>query len=64
MTTSQLRQIAREAEQKLNWAFAAACYEEAIANYPPISGALTQLDLHSLSQKAKSCRYMAALEAA
>lgn len=60
MTTAQARELAREAEAKLDWAKDAELYQFAVDNYPAHNGSQLAIhDIERLQLKADSCRQFA-----
>jgi hypothetical protein len=61
LNTAQLRNMAREAESRLDWRAAADLYQQAHDAYPctqPVFGTLADKDKEYLRSMASSCRTM------
>ncbi len=61
LNTAHLRELARIAEQDLDWDTACFYYENAIARYPNKTGDLAKNDIQKLEHSAERCRHRAAL---
>lgn len=55
LTTAQWRNKAQDWERVCDWRLAAACWDQAILNYPNNGGAMARADIERMKARRDSC---------